>query len=284
MEEYKRHFSILCDRIVALPDKSQPDKSQAEQRKIAECLQSLDELIAAETEKLEALKRHKKGLLQHLFPAEGETIPRLRFSEFCSSGEWDEHLLRETCARIMDGTHFSPKSTSGPFMYLTSRNIQDGEIQLETVCRISQQEHEAIYRRCPVKVDDVLLTKDGANTGNCALNTIDEEFSLLSSVAVLRGRVCVLQQHFLYHSLMSDTMQATLRGSMAGQAITRITLEKLGSFRLRIPSFEEQNRVASVLDAADAALKASGKALRLLRIHKTALMQQLFPALDEVEG
>ncbi len=47
----------------------------AEQQKIAECLTSLDELIAAHGQKLDALKAHKKGLMQQLFPREGETIP-----------------------------------------------------------------------------------------------------------------------------------------------------------------------------------------------------------------
>ncbi len=48
-------------------------KEPAEQQKIASCLSSLDELIAAELRKLDALKAHKKGLMQQLFPApEGE--------------------------------------------------------------------------------------------------------------------------------------------------------------------------------------------------------------------
>lgn len=39
-----------------------------EMQKIAGCLSSLDDNIAAEAEKLEALKNHKKGLMQQLFP------------------------------------------------------------------------------------------------------------------------------------------------------------------------------------------------------------------------
>ena len=47
--------------------------SKAEQQKIADCLSSLDDLIAAQSQKLEALKAHKKELMQQLFPNANET-------------------------------------------------------------------------------------------------------------------------------------------------------------------------------------------------------------------
>src|SRR5690242_1784823 len=65
-------------------------KSKKEQQKIASCLSSLDDLIIAENQRLEALKAHKKGLMQQLFPAEGKKVPDLRFEEFKESGEWEE--------------------------------------------------------------------------------------------------------------------------------------------------------------------------------------------------
>lgn len=57
-----------------------PFPSPAEQQRIADCLSSLEERIAAETSKLDRLKEHKKGLLKQLFPTEGETLPKLRVS------------------------------------------------------------------------------------------------------------------------------------------------------------------------------------------------------------
>ena len=56
--------------------------SRLEQQRIADCLGSLDDLIAAEGQKLEALRQHKQGLMQQLFPKLGETVPCLRFPEF----------------------------------------------------------------------------------------------------------------------------------------------------------------------------------------------------------
>src|SRR4029077_5430423 len=58
-------MSMITDMPVFLP-------SFPEQQQIASCLSSLDSLIAAQTQKLEALKTHKQGLMQRLFPSAEE--------------------------------------------------------------------------------------------------------------------------------------------------------------------------------------------------------------------
>lgn len=252
-----------------------------EQQKIADCLTSIDELITLHTQKLDALKDYKKGLMQQLFPAEGEKVPRLRFPEFRDAGEWDVSQLNEVCVRIMDGTHFSPKSLAGPFKYLTSKNIRNGRIDLSNISMISEEEHKEIFKRCPVEKYDLLLTKDGANTGNCALNLLGEQFSLLSSVAVLRGNPEILLQSFLYQSFLSCTIQLQIKNSMSGQAITRITLRKIGSYQFFYPSLEEQQKIADCLTSMDEQINAQSEKIESLKTHKKGLLQQLFPSLEE---
>ncbi len=255
--------------------------SLPEQQKIAECLGSLDGLIAAEGRKLATLRDHKRGLMQQLFPQPGQTQPRLRFPKFRDKGEWDVRPLSDICERIMDGTHFSPKTKDGPRPYLTSKNIRNGAMDLSTVTFISEEEHRDIYKRCPVRVHDVLLTKDGASTGNCTINTLDYEFSLLSSVAVIRGNSELLDQQFLYQTIASDRTQQLIAGSMSGQAITRITLTKLGEYLIAYPSIEEQQRIAACLAALDTQIAAQAAKIEALKQHKRGLMQQLFPAPEE---
>lgn len=46
----------------------------SEQQKIADCLSSIDELIEAQTQKLDTLKAHKKGLMQQLFPSADDEV------------------------------------------------------------------------------------------------------------------------------------------------------------------------------------------------------------------
>ncbi|MDE2457592.1 MAG: restriction endonuclease subunit S, partial [Burkholderiales bacterium] len=57
--------SDVAKFIIVLPELD-------EQQRIASCLSSLDALITAEGQKLEALETHKKGLMQQLFPSPEE--------------------------------------------------------------------------------------------------------------------------------------------------------------------------------------------------------------------
>jgi type I restriction enzyme S subunit len=85
-------ISLMKEYPLAIPDPK-------EQQKIADCLSSLDTLIGAQAEKIDVLKIQKKGLMQQLFPREGETIPRLRFPEFRDAGEWEETILGKCLLR-----------------------------------------------------------------------------------------------------------------------------------------------------------------------------------------
>lgn len=170
---------------------------------------------------------------------------------------WAAIRLSDVCSRIMDGTHFSPSSTSGPFMYLTSKNIRFGYISLSNVSYISETEHRSIYARCPVKKGDLLLTKDGANTGNATINSLDEEFSLLSSVAVLRAKSDSSTNGFLLQTLLSPHGQSQMQSEMSGQAITRLTLEKIGALRFHFPPLSEQCKIADILGVWDNAIEKS---------------------------
>ena len=200
--------------------------------------------------------------------------PKLRFKEF--DGDWAKYKISEVTEYLVDGTHFSPKSTDGDFKYITSKNIRNDGLDLTQLSYISKEEHEVIYKRCKVHLGDILLTKDGANTGNCCLNTLEEEFSLLSSVAVLRGKQGQFNNHFILQILQGDVGQNTIISSMSGQAITRITLSKLKDYSFNFPHFEEQTKIATFLSAVDEKIAQLSQKRHLFGQYKQGMMQKLF--------
>jgi type I restriction enzyme S subunit len=197
---------------------------------------------------------------------------------------WNTARLDQVCDKIMDGTHFSPTSKFGPFKYLTSKNIRHGYIDLSNLNFISEEEHRSIYARCPVRKGDLLLTKDGANTGNAAINTLAEQFSLLSSVAVLRAKTSLTSNRYILQTLLSPIGQALIESEVSGQAITRLTLEKISGLRILVPPLPEQQKIADILGTWDEALEKLDALIAAKARRKQALMQQLLTGHRRLPG
>ena len=157
--------------------------------------------------------------------------------------------LGDVCERIMDGTHFSPKSTEkGEYRYITAKNIKEWGLSLDDVTFVSKSDHDEIYRRCPVRRGDVLYIKDGATTGVATINPLEEEFSLLSSVAVLRGKEGVLDNRFLARYLNSPIGKSHMLGMVSGVAITRLTLTKLNAAEIPLPPLDVQLEIVDEIE------------------------------------
>lgn len=168
---------------------------------------------------------------------------------------WEVKALGEVCTKIQDGAHESPKNTypepaSGRFPYLTSKNIRNGYLDLSDISYVDELFHNSIYPRCNAELGDVLLTKDGSNTGNVTLNTLDEPFSTLSSVCLLKPDRRVLSAAFLTYYLRSSEGFEQITGQMTGAAIKRIILKTIKASTIPLPPLDEQKRIVEVLDAA----------------------------------
>lgn len=246
----------------------------AEQRKIAECLTSLDELIAAERRGLEALRKWKKALLQNLFPREGETTPRLRFPEFRHAGEWRETSLG-SIADLKSGYAFrsSEYIDSPEFRIVTIANVQVGQLALEDMKGICQlpgdlQDHQLL------KIGDILISMTG-NVGRvCRVCT--GKLLLNQRVGKLVPRSVVAD--FLYHLLQREEFRSGMQLSAAGGAQGNLSSGSITGFRTSVPKEEsEQHRIASCLSSLDTLITEQSKNLDTLETHKLGLMQQLFP-------
>ncbi|MEF8729337.1 MAG: restriction endonuclease subunit S [Accumulibacter sp.] len=238
---------------------------RGEQERVAAILSAFDSAIEQTEAVIAKLKQVRAGLVHDLLTKGINAAGHVRDPtieagfQMTKLGtlrlEWEVSSLGLISEKIQDGTHFSPKTTSGPRRYVTSKNVRFGYLDLTDCGYISEAEHRQIYGRCDVRAGDLLLTKDGANTGNAAVNHLDDEFSLLSSVAFVRPRSGVLSAHFLLHYLLSPLGQRRLKDLMSGNAITRLTLEKIRAFEIPVPPFDEQVAIAEKLNAHEALIQ-----------------------------
>jgi type I restriction enzyme S subunit len=257
-----------------------------EQFRIAVVLDTVDEAIAKTEAVIAKLKQVRAGLLHDLLTRGLDEHGQLRDpiahpEQFQDSPlgqipcDWRILALGDVAEKVQDGTHFSPKTTSGPKRYLTSKNIRFGFLDLSDCGWISEAEHQEIFRRCDVRRNDILLTKDGVNTGNASLNTLDEEFSLLSSVALIRCRIGLSHHEFFLNYLLSPMGQKRLKDLMSGNAITRLTLQKIKNFTVLLPPFEEQAWIAERLEGSKTLIESTEREMAKLHQLKSGLMSDL---------
>ncbi len=199
--------------------------------------------------------------------------------------DWVVISAVNACSKIQDGTHFSPRLGGSDFLYVTSKNIRFGHLDFSSASWIDAAQHQEIYRRCDVKKGDLLLTKDGANTGNAALNNLDEEFSLLSSVAFLRLNPRKHCAAYFLQQVLTSQGQRQIQDEMAGNAITRLTLEKINKLRFPVPPTKaEQESIAEALSDADALIESLEQLLTKKRWVKQGAMQELLTGKKRLPG
>ena len=244
---------------------------KAEQQKIADCLSSLDELIATQARKVDALKTHKKGLMQQLFPREGETQPRLRFPEFRDAGKWEKMTLG-TAANFYNGRAYKQEELLDAGKY--------------KVLRVGNFFTNNNWYHSNLELDETKYCEDG---------DLLYAWSASFGPRVWRGEKTIYHYHiwkvvehsgidkqFLFIILEHETerMKAKTTNGLGIMHITKGAIEGWESF---FPGLAEQRKIADRLINLDGVIAAEARKLELLAEHKKALMQQIFPSVDGIK-
>lgn len=267
-------MSITNDDFMGLP---LPVSKPEEQQKIADCLSSLDDLIAAETQKLDTLQTYKKCLMQQLFPCEGETVPRLRFPEFRNSGEWEKVSL-QLVIEIASGQVDPTKPPYCDLPHVGGDNIEAGTGNLLNLR--TAKEDGVISGKYAFDEHDILYSKIRP-----ALNKVAApDFSGVCSADIYPIRPCgeMLRREFLVYLLRSESFFKYATKHSGRGKIPKINREDLFAYDAMLPTLAEQECIASFLSSLDKRINLQSQKLEDLQSHKIGLMQQLFPALDEV--
>jgi len=205
------------------------------QKRIAEILDAADALRRKDQELLRKYDELAQAIFIDMF---GDPVKNEK--------GWKVKKLREICTKITDGTHFSPPNVPMGIPYITAKHLKQDFVDF--YCNptyISQKHHAEIYSRCTPQKGDVLYIKDVATTGVAAVNEYDFEFSMLSSLALIKPNKEQLNSYYLSCYLNNKIVkQELIRSYMAGAAIKRFTLDKIHKFEVVLPRIELQNTFA----------------------------------------
>lgn len=251
-------------------------KNKKEQQKTTSCLSSLDEVIAAHNQKLETLKHHKKGLMQNLFPQEGESVPKYRFPEFEEDGEWLEKRLGEVAAIITGNTPSTKEGSyyGGATMFVSPADISNTRIVNQTKTTLTEL---GFSKTRPIEANSVLFVCIGSTIGKIAQNK-DEcaTNQQINSLVPNNG----YSSDYLYSILEGNSSKIAL---MAGiHAVPIINKTTFSAIKVEFPpKLKEQKKVADCLSSLDAIITEQAEKIEQLKLHKKGLMQGLFPLKDK---
>ncbi len=261
--------------------------SKAEQHKIAHTLTTLDELIATEQEKKDALDAHKKGLLQQLFPAQGERMPKLRFGEF--EGEWEEIELKEVIDKNIrwgfTGGPFGSNLKSSDYVQESNgvriiqlQNIGDGEFKNDYKIFTSEEKADELISN-NIYPGEIIMSKMGDPVGRACLIPDFHDRYVMASDGI---RVVVdenkFNKYFIFSLINSKLFRTKIERSSTGSTRKRIKLSVLKKLSFIIPKDKtEQQKIAHCLSSLDDLIDTQSEKIEALQTHKKGLMQGLFP-------
>lgn len=244
-----------------------------EQKKIADCLSSIDDLIDAENRKLKALQKYKKGLMQKLFPAEGENLPKWRFPEFQRCGGWEETSLGKVVKYENGKAHENYIEETGKYIVVNSKFIStDGEIK----------KYSNIANLIAEKGDILMVLSDvpnGRAIAKCYFVEVDNQYTV-------NQRICKLTPYnidglFLFYSINRNNYFLSFDDGLKQTNLKKNDVIACPVFKPK--EIGEQQKIADCLSKIDSLIKVHSNKVGMLKTHKKGLIQRLFPSLEETD-
>jgi type I restriction enzyme S subunit len=249
-------------------------KNKIEQQKIASCLSSLDEIIATHSQKLNLLKDHKKGMMQNLFPHEGEKVPKYRFKEFENDGEWCETTLGDIGNFIGGGTPDTTKAEywNGDIQWYTPTEVKEGKVgkSIRTITELGLKNSSA-----KLLPKGSLLLTTRATIGDIAI--ADFECTTNQGFQSLVVKETEINTFWFYWIIRHKNELIKKSSGSTFPEIGKTEITKINALK---PNKPEQQKIASCLSSLDALITAQAEKIEQLKLHKKGLMQGLFPKIE----
>lgn len=247
---------------------------QEEQQKIADCLSSIDDLISAEEKKLLLLNDYKKGWMQKLFPAEGKTVPEWRFSEYKDDNNW-KCVEIETVGKVITGK--TPPTSND--------SLWNGNIQFVTPTDIVGDKYQRLVQRTVVKTSKMKVLPKGTIMFTCIASIGKMAISVYPCVTNQQINSIITNKgyynEFIYYSLFHNVNK--IKSDLSNTTVPIINKTDFSKIKIFVTLNEkEQEKIANFLSGIDELISIQKEKIEKLKQHKKALMQGLFPIVEEV--
>ncbi|HIF9542654.1 TPA: restriction endonuclease subunit S [Photobacterium damselae] len=252
----------------------------SEQRKIAQILSTWDRGIATTEKLIDASKQQKKALMQQLLTGKKRLVNPETGKVF--EGEWENTTFQSSGIKVTDGDRGKEYPKSNEFhsseycLFLSAQNVTKNGFKFETTQFIDEIKHNKL-RKGIVNLGDLVLTTRGS-VGHFAFFDKNVPYRIIrinSGMVTLTPNNQTVDSNYLYCLCRSNIIKNQIDIAAFGSAQPQLTIGIINKLKFKLPLLVEQQKIASVLTAADKEIELLEAKLAHFKQEKKALMQQL---------
>ena len=239
-----------------------------EQKRIADFLSAVDEVIAQSEVEIQNLEQHKKAVMQKIFSQE----VRFRREDGGGFPEWEEKAITELCESILGGgtpTTENKDYWNGDIAWVSSSDLDNNDIHHLSITRFITEEAIRCSATKKIPCDSVLIvSRVGVGkvvVAPCELCTSQDFTNIVNPKC---------NSLFLGY-MLSIIMQIKANG-VQGTSIKGVTAKEIKQYRISIPCLQEQQKIADFLSACDESISYAKQELDKWKDLKKGLLQQMF--------
>ena len=221
----------------------------AEQQRIVNRIESmfakLDEAKEKAQNVVDGFETRKAAILHKAFT--GELTAKWRKENGVCDDSWEEKTIGEISSKITDGEHSTPKRVDQfcGYYLLSARNIHNGEIRLDDVDFVTENEYERIRKRCNPNKNDILISCSGSIGRVCVIQD-NNKYVMVRSAAMVK----LLQDNPFYiaYMLQSFNVQQQIEKTKKQSCQANLFLGAIKRLLLPVPTLPEQVEIVRILD------------------------------------
>lgn len=278
----------LGNLLIPVPDSSI-------QRKIADYLDSIipniDMLLADIEKQIETLEEYKKSIITEAVTKGLINIningTQVDFTN-TTDEQWECKKLKLLVAMpIIDGPHESPELCDTGIPYISATAIVDGKIDFNLMRGyISEEYCTECEKRYKPQLNDILVVKLGAGTGQVAMVDDNRKFNIWVPLAAVRCNELVIPK-FIYYGFQSDYVVTQMEQSWTYGTQETLGVKTIEKLKFFIPTLNTQRKIIQYLDNKcvniDGAIEEKKEQLDTLEQYKKSLIYEYVTGKKEVK-
>lgn len=247
----------LYQQTIAVP-------SPSEQRKIADLLSAVDDVIAAQEAEVAAWEKRKKGVMQKLFSQE----VRFKADDGSNFPDWEEQKIEDVCV-------LNPRTEQldDEFYYMDLGSIDHGRWEAPEI--VNKVDAPSRAQRVAA-IDDVFFQSVRPYNMGHYHYVAAKDKQVVASTGYIQARMRNGSNAFLYQLFYEERFNAEVNARCTGSNYPAINSRKFGEITVALPSLPEQRKIADCLSALDDVIIKAKNELAKWQELKKGLLQQMF--------